>query len=105
MPNHYACMKAQQLKSVVCLQLPASVFDGLRERDTNQPGQPSAISPTSRRLGMTLSLEVNHGKGIRALQILKQEKIEQVSEEVSKEDSEQVEQAEQSEDRVRSVIP
>ena len=54
---------------------------------------------------MTLSLEVNHGKSIRALQILKQEKIEQVSEEVSQKGINQVEQVEQSEDRVRSAIP
>jgi hypothetical protein len=37
---------------------------------------------------MTLTLEVNHGKSIRALQILQQvEKVEQVSEEVSQKGS------------------
>ena len=42
------CVDAEPLRlyesstaeSVVCLHLPASVFDGLRQRDTNQPGQP-----------------------------------------------------------------
>jgi hypothetical protein len=52
---------------------------------------------------MTLSPEVNHGKGIRALQIFEQvEKVEKIDEEVSQKGSEQVEQ---SEVRVRSAIP
>jgi len=69
-------------------------------------GSATPISPASFKLLVTLSFEVNHGKGIRALEILKQEKNEQVSEEVSQEgSSNQVEQAEQSEVRVRSAIP